>query len=78
MFETILFYFLIYQKRIGLIWSYILKDIEFLIMEVSFNLGCTLKMHYFGEVYAIFKNILFSRLFSSLYLRLYLSFNVKK
>ena len=37
MFETILFNFLIQQKRFGLIWSYILKDIEFLIMEVSFN-----------------------------------------
>ena len=35
--ENIFFNFLIQKKRFGLIWSYILKDIKFLIMEVSFN-----------------------------------------
>ena len=34
MFET---FFLIQQKRFKLIWSYILKDTEFLVMEVLFN-----------------------------------------
>ena len=37
LFKTILFYFFIQKKRIGLIWSYILKYTEFQIMKVSFN-----------------------------------------
>ena len=78
-FDSLKLYYFIFnsEKWFGLILSYILKDYQISNYVIHLTLRSTLKMHSFGDVYAILKNILFSRLFLSLYLRLYLSFNVK-
>ena len=48
----LLFNFFVQQNKFGLIWSSILKRMEFLIMDFLFNLSYNLKMHYFRDDYA--------------------------
>ena len=63
-------YLLSNLKKLGLIWSYILKVMKFIIFEYLSCysiLGYNLKRHYFSDYYALLKNNFFCRLFSSIF-----------